>query len=198
MSLSVPAAVSGQAMVGDRQAMSNRYATLDSAVLLVTAGDVLRLNQRELGEAIGVSRRTIVRWTACVTSMGPIEMTKLARLVFPHDVQLAEGFALHAGSSLEALGLVRPAPPPAPPPPLPPPGPPPPPPARLVDIVVCAAADALDLPPRATRPGVLAALRCVRELGMKLEDVEQSLAEREKALKPRVRGPVDKPRARRA
>jgi hypothetical protein len=178
--------------------MNNRYAALDGPALLVKAGEVLQLNQRELAEKLGVSRRTIVRWTGCVTSMGPMEMTDLSRLVFPHDVPLAEALAVQARTTLEKLGLVRPAP--APPPPLPPPAPSPPVPplARLVDIVVCAVADALDLPPRAARPALLAGVRCAKDLGLKLDEMEQALADEAKALKPRGRESADKPPARRA
>lgn len=174
------------------------YTKLESASLLIAAGDVLRLNQRELAERLGVSRRTIVRWTARATAMGPTDMIALARLVFPHDLQLAEALALKSATTLERLGLVRPAPPPPPALPPPVPSPPPPPLARLVDIVVCAVADALDLPPRAARPALLAGVRRAKELGLKLDEMELALSDEAKPLKPRERAPGDKRLARRA
>ncbi len=177
--------------------MNIDYTRLDSSSLLVAAGDVLHLNQRELAERLGVSRRTIVRWTARATAIGPSDMIALARLVFPHDVQLAEALALKSATTLERLGLVRPVPPPPPPLPPPVPSPPPPPLARLVDIVVCAVADALDLAPRAARPALLAGITRARELGLKLDEMEQALAGEAKALRPRDRGPADKRPARR-
>ncbi|HEX8792592.1 MAG TPA: hypothetical protein VF765_16705 [Polyangiaceae bacterium] len=111
-------------------------------------------------------------------------------------MQLAEALALKSATTLERLGLVRPVPPPAPPLPPPVPSPPQPPLERLVDIVVCAVADVLDLAPRAARPALLAGVRRARELGLKLEEMEQALAEEAKTLKPRGRAPGDKPPAR--
>jgi hypothetical protein len=187
-----------QRVNGDRQAMENPYVGLPDATLLVEAGKLLQLNQRELAEALGVSRRTIVRWTARATSMNDIDTQQLARLVFPRNVQLAEALALEARTTLERLGLAQPAPTPTPPLPPPAPSPPMPPLARLVDIVVCAVADALDLPPRAARPALLAGVQRAKELGLKLDDVEQALAGEAKALKVRGREPAGKPPARRA
>lgn len=178
--------------------MKNPYAGLPGPTLLVEAGTVLRMNQRELAEALGVSRRTIVRWTARHTSMNDIDTQRLACLVFPRNAQLAEALALEARTTLERLGLVRPAPPAPPPLPPPAPSPPPPPLSRLVDIVVCAVADALDVAPRAARPALLAGITRARELGLKLDEMEQALAGEAKALRPRDRGPADKRPARRA
>jgi hypothetical protein len=186
-----------QDVIGDRRAMNLDYTALESPSLLMEAGRVLHLNQRELAERLGVSRRTIVRWTARVTAMSPTDMIALARLVFPHDVRLAEALALKSATTLERLGLVRPVPPPPPPLPPPVPSPPPPPLARLLDIVVCAVADALDLAPRAARPALLAGVRRARELGLKLDEMEQALSGEAKTLKPRGRGPAGMRPARR-
>lgn len=178
--------------------MNVDYTRLEGSSLLIAAGDVLHLNQRELAERLGVSRRTVVRWTARVTAMSPTDMIALAKLVFPLDIQLAEALALKSATTLERLGLVRPVPPAPPVLPAPVPSPPPPPLARLVDIVVCAVADALELPPRAARPALLAGVRRAKELGLKLDEMEQALSDEAKVLKPRGRAPGDKQRERRA
>lgn len=100
----------------------------------------------------------------------------MVRGVFPVDRELAAEMAEAAGTTLEALGLVpaRAAPAPAP--------------AsaadelrasaraeKIVDSVVCAASEAMDVLPRAIRPALLAAFTRTRELGLSVESVEQAL-----------------------
>ncbi len=78
--------------------------------------------------------------------------------------------------TLESLGLAPPlaaqAAPPAPPLP-----PPPPLPDAVVDSVVCAAAEAMQMMPRDVRPGLLAAFAKAREIGLPVDRVERVLRE---------------------
>jgi hypothetical protein len=141
----------------------------NALALSFEARKVLNLNQRTLGELLGLSRRTIQRWDAQQTAPAPSDIGRLAIAVHPRDPKLAAQLAAEAGTTLDALGLIAPSPPP---PPLPPP---PPAPAHLTDVVVCAAAEALSVPPQTVRPPLLAAFRRARELGLSVDDVERTL-----------------------
>jgi hypothetical protein len=141
----------------------------------------LHTTQSGLGEKLGVSRRTAQRWAQ--QGVPGYHMPALARLVHPHDAQLAGHIAAAMGTTLEAMGIVRPAPPPvaevAPPPPppappLPPPAPPPPP-DGVVDAVVCAAAEAMEMMPRDVRAGLHAAFARASEIGVTVAMVERVL-----------------------
>jgi hypothetical protein len=79
----------------------------------------------------------------------------LARVVHGHDPVLAAELVASKGTTLEAQGIVPPAPPPPPPAP-------PPPAESIVDAVVCAAAEAMDLTPREVRAGLHAAFARAR------------------------------------
>jgi UDP-N-acetylmuramyl pentapeptide synthase len=48
--------------------------------------------------------------------------------------------------------------------------------SKLVDAIVCAASEAADVSPRAMRPGLVAAIRCAREVGVTLEQIEGALS----------------------
>jgi hypothetical protein len=134
---------------------------------MLAARHLLQLNQKELAAALGMSERTGERWMARRSELGKDNLEALARLVHPRDVELAKAIALHAGTTLEALGI-RPAPTrtsrPIPV-------------SRAVDLVVCAAADALDVSPRTARPAVVAAFRAALELGIDLHDVVAALGQ---------------------
>ena len=147
------------------------------ATLLIEASRALGVTQEELGRRIGVSRRSIVRWTADSGGYPSYYGPHLARAVFPRDPALAARIAGREKETLESLGLVSPAPPP----------PPPEPPAHMADLVVCAAADALDVSPRAVRPALYAAFRRAREAGLTLEQVEKMLAPPEATPAPKKR-----------
>jgi DNA-binding XRE family transcriptional regulator len=143
--------------------------------LLTRAGEALGLSQRDLAEALGVSRRTLVRWVGGKTDAGVAEMTKLARLVYPRDPQLAAEIAAACHDTLQGIGLLVPAsmaPAPAPPPP---PAPRPRPSPLVVDAVVCAAADAMQGPPASVRPMVLAAFERAEALELTVSDVVSAL-----------------------
>jgi transcriptional regulator with XRE-family HTH domain len=120
------------------------------------------LSQEELGRAIGISRRTAVRWTARGTP--PHAFPDLARMVQPHDPDLAAEIAAVAGITLEDPSAL-------------PEGA-----SAFVDSIVCAAADAISVTPAAIRPALLAALVRAREMQISLFVLERVLAE---ALAPK-------------
>jgi hypothetical protein len=141
------------------------------AGLLVRACQVLGMTQKELGEALDASHSTAHRWIADRATPSVPQVRKLTALVYPHDKQLAAELAAAASATLEGLGLVQP---PAPPPP--PPAPPPPLPTELVvDSLVCAAAEALDVPPRTVRAAIFAAFDRARRLRLTVDDVAVAL-----------------------
>jgi hypothetical protein len=139
-------------------------------LLLHHARTALRVSQNELSQRLGVSRRTGQRWNKGGGPIG-IDIHNLARLVFPVDAALATEIALVGATTLEALGLV----------PMPVKGPVAPP-DRVVDAVVCAAAEAMQVMPQSVRPAVLAAFACAKELGLTVEAVERVLRTRNQPL----------------
>jgi transcriptional regulator with XRE-family HTH domain len=170
------------------------------AELLRKMGSTLGMFHGELADVLGVSRRTVSRWGQDGARLRLDQVAKVAELAYAHDPSLAAEIAAAAGETLVTLGLEAAAPPepraaPEPPmhpePPMPPElppivaAPPPPPvvpapprvaPQNLVDAVVCAAAEALDVSPRVVRPGLLAAIRCAREVGLTVEEMEAALS----------------------
>jgi len=141
----------------------------ESVTLLMTlAALAIGESQEGLGKLLGASRRTVSRWMS--RGRGALtaeESATLARAVYPHDPALAARIVATRGDTLEDAGVV-PARPVVAPAPLPPP-------AYLVDVVVCAAAEALDASPRAVRPALLAAVRSARAIGLDLEAIENAL-----------------------
>jgi hypothetical protein len=153
---------------------------------LVEVGHALGLNQRQLGELLGISTRTVQRWTG--GRGGPIDVQwhVLARAAHGVDPGLAARLAEQGNSSLQGLGLVAPVPaPPAAPPVL---APPPHDAQHLADAVVCAAAEAIEVAPGVIRPALLAAIRRARQMRLTLEELEASLAGA-KPRKPVAGGP---------
>jgi DNA-binding XRE family transcriptional regulator len=132
----------------------------------------LGTTQAKLGETLGVSRRTAQRWASGGGYLLPERMLDLVQRVHPHNAQLAGVLAATLGSTLEGLGVVQPPPPPLPPPV---PAPPPPPPVGIVDAVVCAAAEAMELTPREVRLGLHAAFSRAQEIGLSVEVVVAAL-----------------------
>lgn len=145
--------------------------------LLQRARRVLDLSsQGALGEALGSSARTGQRWEQGRSDMGLPDLHKLIAMVHPRDPQLAAELAQVKGTTLLAAGIAPP------PPPLPvaaappaPPAPPPPDPAYLVDTVVCAAAEAMDVMPEGIRPALRAAFRRARLARLTVEDIDAAL-----------------------
>jgi hypothetical protein len=129
--------------------------------LLVLAGDALGMLQRPLGELLGVSSRTIRRWTIHGTRLDLATLTTLAGAVHAKDPPLASRIAAAHGQTLEQLGIVRP--------PVPAPRPDVAATRNLADAIVCAAAEMADISPRVMRPALAAALGRAREAGLTLE-----------------------------
>ncbi len=144
-----------------------------ASTLLVFASEELGQTQEQMGNLFGVSRRTMSRWMLGGTVLTEDQILTLARAVYPKNSALAGQIAAHGRTTLERLGIVqspRPVEPPAPPPP----------PPRLVDVVVCAAADALDASPRTVRPAVIAAFEAALEVGLNVEAVVRGLGPAQK------------------
>jgi hypothetical protein len=149
------------------------------AELLVRLQSALQTSQERLGELVGVSRRTVIRWQQRGAVLLPSQWETFARACHPHDRDLAAQCAAHAGETLESLGLERPplATPPRPAPSA----------KHLADSVVCAAAEAMHLTPQAMRPGVVAVLERIVALGMNADEVLAAMAA-PKAEKPAKAG----------
>jgi transcriptional regulator with XRE-family HTH domain len=135
--------------------------------LLLRTGITLGMHHRELASVLGVSRRTVSRWASEGTFLSREHIVVLANLAHARDPSLAAEIAALAHETLVTLGLESPAAverqtPTAST-------------ARLVDAVVCAAAEAMNASPRAARLALAAALRATREMGLSLETVEAIL-----------------------
>ncbi len=149
------------------------------ALLLTFAQRSLSMTQKELGDALVVSKRTIQRWQSGRTRPYTGEIHRLVDLLAPVDADLSTRLDAWAPRPKPPPPAPPPAPPPPPPPPpLPPPPPPPPPipPLVLVESVVCAAADAMGLVPQAIRPAVLAAFTRARDARLDAGTVVDVLA----------------------
>lgn len=153
--------------------------------LLIDVQLALHLNQKELAELLGCSRRTIIRYYQRGGTILPREWETLARAVHASDRKLAAELAAAGGQTLLGLGLESPPPLPAPAtaPVAPAPAPPPPvaaprrePSSRhLADSIVCAAAEAMQSTPQATRPALVAAFERAIALQMSAEEVLAAL-----------------------
>jgi transcriptional regulator with XRE-family HTH domain len=120
--------------------------TSSTVVLTLEARRLLGLTQETLGDLLASSRRTVQRWDRGGTRPMKAQLAKLAAEVYPLDAELAAKLAKEAATTLEELGVVKAVPPPLPPAP----------PPYLTETVVCAAAEALNVPPPAVRPALLA------------------------------------------
>jgi UDP-N-acetylmuramyl pentapeptide synthase len=125
-----------------------------------------------LAEHLGVSRRSVSRWTSEGTRLSRAQIEVVARLAYREDAGLAAEIAQAAGETLVSLGLeaadvaARGASPAPAKPSIHP---------KLADAVVCAAAEAIDVSPRLARRALLAALASAREVGMTMEELERAL-----------------------
>jgi transcriptional regulator with XRE-family HTH domain len=139
--------------------------TVHAPALLVKATSAMGMTQRQLGEAVGVSRRTVVRWHTGQSGPSINEWRSLAVAAYAKDPALAQEIATEIGETLVSLGVEAPAAPIAvparPAPSL----------ADLVDSVVCAAAEAIGATPQAVRPALLAAFDRTASVGLTLDDV---------------------------
>jgi transcriptional regulator with XRE-family HTH domain len=149
---------------------------------LLNVRQALGMNQGEFAEAMNISRRTAIRWQKGQSSPGEAEIRQLAAMVREEDDDLADELLAAAllapepkpeqpAAQAEAAPI---APAPALPPPVQPPGVPP---AHAIDAIVCVAADAANMVPRAMRPALRAAFARAAELGVSVEAVAQGLAD---------------------
>ncbi len=150
-------------------------------LLLIQSQRALSMSQTQLGQLLGVAKRTIQRWQDRETTLLPSTFQTLAAAVYPEDPALAARIAAHGSTTLEALGIVKPNPP-EPPAPAAAPAPQTPAPleatlsrAILVDSVVCVAADAVGVAPKAIRPALAAALVRARQVGLDVDALIEAL-----------------------
>lgn len=131
--------------------------------------DALIFSQRKLGEALGVSKRTVLRWEGGQATPTDLRVADMARLVYPRDRALARELAAALGKTLVDLGLEAPLPP------LPSPGPKRPASPYLVDSVVCVAAEAAPMLPQAMRVALLAGIERMMALELSPAEVVEAL-----------------------
>jgi hypothetical protein len=150
-----------------------------TSALLIEAQHTLTTSQSGLGRLLGgVTRRTVSRYQRGKTSPYPSHLHNLAKHIHPLNAALAAEIAAAGGATLESLGIVLPPPPQAPVPAAPP-APPPIDPLQarlLVDAIVCAAAEALDVPPKNVRSVLHAAFARAKETGLPVDVIEKALA----------------------
>lgn len=133
----------------------------DNIVYFELARQALGTTQEGLGKMMGVSRRTAQRWGT--SGIPGYALADLARLALPHNRALALKIAAAAGVTLEATRIEPPPPPPAPLP------------DSVVDAVVCAAAEAMEMMPKEIRPGLHAAFARAKEIGLSVDAIERAL-----------------------
>jgi hypothetical protein len=108
------------------------------------------------------------RWDKGRGTPTPDQLADLARVLYPRSPEVAARVAAAAGMTLAQLGLAGAV---APPPPY----------AitvrDMVDLIACAAADALGVAPDAVRPVLRAAFGRARDLGVTPADVARVLEE---------------------
>ena len=132
--------------------------------LVTRARLVLGMTQEQLGDLLGVAKRTVIRWNAGSTPSQD-QVIELAKAVHAQDPELASELAKAAGTRLDEIGLGAPkvaAP------------------TALVrelaiDSIVCAAAEASVGTPQAARAGLLAALQRAAALGISSEELRAAL-----------------------
>ena len=125
----------------------------------------LCFNQEMLAKMLGTSLRTVQRWAANKSSPSDEQLRRLAVAVHSSDANLARRIAALVRETPESLGLVAPAAvstAPARPAAVT---------AMLVDSIVSAAADALDVSPRVARPALLAAMERATLAGLGVDEV---------------------------
>jgi len=131
--------------------------------LLHAARRELIVSQRELADICGLERRSVMKWQQGRTVPMPWNWQAMAKAVYPRNAPVAAQLAAAGGTTLFALGLqASPAAVGAQP------G------AQaqavsathLVDSVVCAAAETMQVSPHAIRPALVAAFQRAIALGL--------------------------------
>ncbi len=135
-------------------------------VLVAKACAALAMTQKDLGRHLGVTGRTVSRWMKSGTRLAAFQARVLVDLLLPVDRELAALVAATRGETLPAPVAEASARRPVDEQTV----------ALAVDAVVCAAAEAADMSPRAVRPALVAATRRAREAGVTMEQVEAALS----------------------
>lgn len=139
----------------------------------------LHMTQKELGNLLGLSSRTIIRYYQRGGFLLPSQWATLAKALQPRDAALAAYCARMAGGTVEQLvrGTVPAAPTSLPEPsPVAPATRPTPSAAHLADSVVCAGAEAMQCTPTQMRPGLLSALARMVALGMSAQETLDAMS----------------------
>jgi len=134
-----------------------------SSTLIVQCRMALGLTQKELGDIVGSTKRTVQRWEGSGALLTPSQVEALARALCPVRPDLAEQIAAVAGTTLDNLGIAPPtdASPPSP--------------SDAIDSVVRAAAGAMGVTPDAIRPAVAAAFERACDAGLDVQAVAERL-----------------------
>jgi hypothetical protein len=146
----------------------------------------LHMTQKQLGELVGLSSRTIIRYYQRGGMFLPSQWATLAKALQPRDAVLATYCTRMSGATIEQLvtGKVLASLSPASPAPAAP-SPasavasgtrPTPSSNHLADSVVCAGAEAMQCAPTQMRPGLAAALERMIALGMGVQETLEALS----------------------
>ncbi len=145
-----------------------------NAVELVEAARFeLTASQRKLGAVCGTDRRVVMKWQQGKQRPYPWHWESMARAVHPFNAALAARLAAASGHTLVSLGLEAPAaavqaPPLASSAPVAA--------VHLVDSIVCAAAETMQVSPHVVRPALVAAFQRSLALGLANEAVLAGLS----------------------
>jgi hypothetical protein len=169
------------------------FLPVDIRPLVARARSTLEMTQEEFGLALGASHRSAQRWDAGTAEPGAHQLETLVRLLYPKDAALATQIADAIRETPESLGIVQPAPPA-------PVGPPPrarPPADLIVESIVCAAAEAVALPPAGVRPALRAAFERAKAMELTVDEVDAVLSPKappqtNKAPLPRADGAAER------
>jgi hypothetical protein len=139
----------------------------DMRGLLVRAGLAIPMLQVNMATFLGVSDRTIRRWTVGGVHLLPHQLHKLVNAVHPKDAELAGRIAAYHGRVLE--DVLRPLPPERDP-------------AadrRLVEALVARAAKVAGVAPRTMRKAIASFCEGARSSGLTTEQVSEIVGESE-------------------
>ena len=130
------------------------------------------MSQTELAEALGSSRRTIIRRELGQSSPVDFELRQFADLVRLEDADLADEMLAAGGLQEPIAAPIAPA---APDEPVPAAITPALPAEYRIDAILCAAADAIDAVPRDVKPAIVAAFVRAKQMGLSIEEVVAAL-----------------------
>jgi hypothetical protein len=145
--------------------------------LMFLGRQAMQVSREDFAALIGTSVRTMERWSANRSDPAQHHLEKLARHVHARDPVLAAEIAAAANHTLVSLGIA----PPVVSPPVSSP---------LVDSIVYAAAEAMDVSPRAIRPAIAAAFARAKEVELDVAAVDSVLG------RPTTSSPASRPTAK--